>query len=643
MRRSPIPELSALAFLCFGLCTPARAELAAIWALDDGTKIKAGDLKHRLRGGNTVYSDSPPSLQLFGARNEIIAFQVILVGGEQKTAKVQVLLDSVGPIRNEGLSTDPDRYFIGRRIELFKQHYLNVTRRSRTRQSPYQLPSAAEEMTGWIPDALIPLPENSSLSVEARKNQGIWADIYIPRDTTPGVHQGTLQIMVEGKPCTLPACTIALELEVLPQTLPDDSYIKTMLWFSGSDNDLDCMPARYFKNPDNTSQAQREALRARHFKLARRHSVTMFLGADKEPTEPLRRRITGEAFSREAGYEGPGQERAQAIYSIHTYGGELNSAQAQMWSSWFKKHGPQVTYFLYTVDEPPPKDFPRVNDIARRARPVPSFTTASYQPDLDVDIYTSGTETFSVQAAEAARAKGKQVWIYNGWRPFSGSFMTDDSAVALRVNAWIQYKYHIPVWYYWEATYYKDFQGKRGQINVWKDPQTFSNRFGDKYIGDGLLMYPGRDMLFPEEDHGFDGPLPSIRLKNWRRGIQDVEYLVLAAKAGHEDFVNKLVQTLVPRALADETKADAPVSWPDDGEKWFKARRALATLLKTQKIPVMDTEALAAPPEPILSLVKRTIKRLLGWPSKKRLAALGGAGVIALFGVFFIWRRMRRG
>ncbi|KKL60952.1 hypothetical protein LCGC14_2200170, partial [marine sediment metagenome] len=131
-----------------------------------------------------------------------------------------------------------------------------------------------------------------------------------------------------------------------------------------------------------------------------------------------------------------------------------------------------------------------------------------------------------------------------------------------------------------ESTYYHDEQGSGDQINIFVDPINFTNSAGDEMNGDGLLIYPGRDRLFPAQDQGFDGPMPSIRLKNWRRGIETVEYLVLAEAAGHQTLVNSVLATLVPLALDEGTLSSGdPVAWEENGEEWLAQRRLLADVL----------------------------------------------------------------
>lgn len=565
----------------------ASAELASVWAVDDGTKVKATDVDHPLEGGNGIFSPGGPSIALFGARNEVVAFQVILEGGAAVTRDVRVLLNSLGPIENSGLTDSMDSYFIGRRIEIFLEHYLEVTTRSH--DLAWQPGSAAEPagMDGWIPDALVPLGPEDTLEVPAGRNQGIWIDVYIPPGTAPGTHDGTLVVEAGGGAVV----EIPVALEVLDASLPDVPTTKTMLYFSGGDGDRDCMYARYSDDPWGAPSEQVDAMRLRHYKLGRRHRITMFIGAGDAPDDGLQQRIAGEAFSTAAGYAGPGQGLGQDMCSIHTYGGSLTSAQAATWVDWFDLHGPGTDYFLYIIDEPGPGDFEFINQVAAEAEPVPSFVTHAPAAGLEIDIYCAGAQGYAIAEAAQAEAQGKQVWIYNGVRPHTGSFVTDDVAVSPRVNPLIQHKYDIPRWFYWESTYYNDFQGGRGNINVFEDPINFSNSWGDEMNGDGLLVYPGRDFVFPAEDRGIDGPLPSVRLKNWRRGIQDVEYLVLARQAGEGALADEVLDTLVPRALDEGgLSGGEAVPWEEDGEVWLAQRRRLADLFRVSVEPDGGTD-----------------------------------------------------
>jgi hypothetical protein len=104
-----------------------------------------------------------------------------------------------------------------------------------------------------------------------------------------------------------------------------------------------------------------------------------------------------------------------------------------------------------------------------------------------------------------------------------------------------------------------------------------------------VLFYPGTDKAFPSESYGLPGPIASLRLKYWRRGIQDVDYITMAAKVNPQ-AVAALVQKMVPKALwengvsdpADPTWVLAPISWSTNPDDWEAARLQLAEIIERE-------------------------------------------------------------
>ena len=640
-------RLQAFALLvALGHAGAASAELTAVWALDDGTKIPAGTLDSPLAAGNGVFTANPAQVSLFGLRNETVAFQVILRGGEQDTGGVTVTLDAVGPIDNRDAVDDPDRYFVDRHIEIFEQRYLPITERSHS--IPWLPGSDAEPAgpAGRVPDALI--PHRQAVLVPAHESRGLWIDIYIPRDAPAGVHHGTLSVRVDGQVCTLPACTLPIALEVLPVMLPDAPPIATMLWASAvATEEPERVMPRYFADHTTAPAAALDAERRRHHHLARRYRITLIATERGGPNEDLRQRLTGEAFTRAAGYTGPGEGLGQDVCGIHVYGGRLTPDQARQWHAWLSEHAPGIDAFLYVVDEPSdPARIPDHNRVAAEAEPIDAFVTTGMPdqfPAFDIFALLPSHHGGATRAAGADKPR----WLYNGVRPYSGSFAIDDVAISPRVNPWIQHAHGVPRWFYWEATYYEDFQGGRSHIDVLRQSPSFSNHHGDRVHGDGLLMYPGRDHLFPASDLGIDRPLPSIRLANWRRGVQDAGYLALVRAAGHDEMVDRLVQVMIPRSLDADLPPDEPVSWPEDGERWLAARRFLFETLHQGQPPAIDWTTLGRPSESWSSRARRQVQRwlapFLSSPKRRAATALGVAVVLGIaIRLVLRWRRRRR-
>jgi len=96
--------------------------------------------------------------------------------------------------------------------------------------------------------------------------------------------------------------------------------------------------------------------------------------------------------------------------------------------------------------------------------------------------------------------------------------------------------------------------------------------------GDGILYYPGRMPFYPEQDRGLNRILPSIRLKNIRRGQQDAEIMRMAEKKVGREKVISIISKVVPKALSEVPMKDV-VPWSEKGDDYDKVRDELLKLL----------------------------------------------------------------
>jgi hypothetical protein len=280
------------------------------------------------------------------------------------------------------------------------------------------------------------------------------------------------------------------------------------------------------------------------------------------------------------------------------------------WEQWFETNFPGVLRFLYLIDESSNytqteqwanwiatnpgvgknlRSFATIN-LTNAVASVPSLTIAASWLEVgDTNPWQSAYDTLK-------STPGTLVFNYNGKRPSNGSFATDDDGVALRELAWAQYKKKIDRWMFWESTYYNDVQGGRGETDVFETAATFSGSISQDSVlgetgwnhsnGDGVLFYPGTDQLFPDESYGLDGPIASLRLKYWRRGIQDVDYITLA-NAINPTATQAIVNARVPKALWDygvdnasnPTYVRSDISWSINPDDWESARAQLAAII----------------------------------------------------------------
>jgi hypothetical protein len=283
------------------------------------------------------------------------------------------------------------------------------------------------------------------------------------------------------------------------------------------------------------------------------------------------------------------------------YGGSFKNATeaswwagSDAWKNWFIKNAPDVELNKYLFpDEPAWKgptgakgtgsmDTIRIQTNWTHSNPgpgrnIPCLVTNTIIPQLigHVDFWSvsgeEATEAVTPQALAYVRSLGNKFGIYNGYRPGMGAVVTDVGATEFRVIPWIVWKYGIDQYFYWSVNFW-------GRINVFVNPFTFQNRIN----GDGTFFYPGTDAQFPEESRKLDGPLSSIRMKNWRRGAQDYEYIWMAKQAGLDNQMNAIVDKCIPSALW-EAKGQNSVTWPEQGYRFDLYRKQLAILLSSSK------------------------------------------------------------
>ena len=72
--------IGALVLCAFG-ASPLHAGVRTVWALGDGDKVKRDAPAPQAGEGNSVWQDG--TVHIFGARNEIVAFQVDRSGGRR--------------------------------------------------------------------------------------------------------------------------------------------------------------------------------------------------------------------------------------------------------------------------------------------------------------------------------------------------------------------------------------------------------------------------------------------------------------------------------------------------------------------------------------------------------------------------------
>jgi hypothetical protein len=660
---------AALAML-IGSQSAAATGLTAVWANEGGDKV----LRHERRAEREPQSNAAwdgAGVRVWGARNEVVNFALILESAPGARA-VSVSLDRLVAPNGAAISSpaQPARGdavfdYVGRNIEVFVVDYLQILGLSLLSYDSYDerhVPSKmrmpriepywGHALGSWadrpgadryFPEIAVPHEIRREFDIAPGENQTVWFDVYVPKTANPGVYSGEIVVREGGTETR----RVPVQLTVRNFTLPDAPTAKTMIALGAYD-----ISERYtgqrWADPGTQEYATVLPILQRHWKMLHRHKLTPVADPTqaKLPVFPdTLERLRGDLYTASRGYDGPGVGTGDDVYAVGMYGNWhwKNGDQAEFdrqtdaWETWFRNQAPHVERFLYLVDEPvveDPAQVARVNEwLAKlKANPGPgrdlrAFVTTStpnavrLMPQLDIagnwySVAEPKAWATAVKQFEAG-GPGRAQFHYNGKRPASGSFAIEDDGVAPRMIPWAQWKMGIARWFYWESTYYYDFQIKGRRQNVWTTANTYGadarfdpvkGRTGYNYSnGDGVLFYPGTDRHFPEVSLGVDGPIASLRLKYWRRGVQDADYLALA-NAVDPAATRAIVQRLVPRVLADtgvQTESDpswllGEASWPTDPDAWEQARAELASIIERGAVPG-GAEAPAPAPESVLT------------------------------------------
>jgi len=384
---------------------------------------------------------------------------------------------------------------------------------------------------GSYPDILFPEAEGTVPSAGLA-----YFDVAIPSTARPGVYGGEMTLNDRRVPVTLEVSRARIDLDHEP-----------LVWAFYLPKEI----ARVHGIADDDSPAS-VAVERTYYDLFRSHGV--MLAADLPPARFAAR----QSFVRDVRYW---------PVAVDISSDEAITRDVHQWIALFQ--GLATTPFAIPIDEPhTAAQRLRARHVAdviggagggrpRLLRGVTDATDDVYGDAIDVFISPKNIPGRSLEREH----KGERFWTYNGRPPEAGSMVLDAEGDALRTWGWIAYRYDVELWYAWEALYFSDRYNGGGPTDVMHDPITFDerrHRGTDWGNGDGLLAYPG--------------PLPSLRLKALRRGLEDRLLLRELEACGGGAAAHRITQRLVPKALSEGHGAAA---WPSRESTWEDARREI--------------------------------------------------------------------
>ncbi len=533
-----------------------------------------------------VQPETPPSssgrIELAAARNEYEPFQVIITAGSRKlsgvTASVSDLEDGRGNKIEETL------------ITLYRQEYVYIRN-----PSPY-----SGEPPGWWPDALVPfispvdgkpvpamqfvrdeaagraLPKlvgarftGSPFDVWPGKNQPLWIELFIPKTAVAGVYTGRVTVAIPGED----ELHLPVKLSVWNFTLPDGAPMATH--FGG----LEGIAGKHevvSGSPEFITVYQRYANALAEHRID--PPIPDFLKPPLKSDGTIEWKKIHEALKR---YLTTYHIRS---FQIPTYpfvdplkgNRKYTIRYLQSYYDYLKSQGWEKGAYYYPLGEPNSKEaYEQVRAYARlvhEANPRIRLlcTEQPYPQDITwgdlrgVDIWCPLFSFFHEESARSVQERGNEIWVYSALCQKSPPYHPQFSRVsALPTLFWqIDFplmNYRLPLWLNWRygakgLLYWSTVHWSNPDRDVWTDPA-----FRNRYNGEGFLFYPGTDA-------GIQGPVPSLRLKALREGMEDYAYLALLAELGENAFLAQQV----PKIGTSWWK------WDDNPEHLYHTRSAIA-------------------------------------------------------------------
>jgi hypothetical protein len=599
--------------LSSALSLAAQSAAPRVWAVSDGVRVSpvsgrviearpdihkdypAGDF----RTGNLVWDASRKTVTLKAARNEFTA--------------VQVIVEHSSPVEDIDLSVTSLKHAAGaeiggRFLAVFKEWYVQVRRPS----TGYEKTSLGAD---WYPDALMPARRANLMTgfpfsipdlynnIPGQKNHAIWVDVYVPFDRAqapPGRYTGQIRVSWKGGEEVL-----SLALDVWDFALPQENHLPGDIWNGSMRN----MPPR-------------EELA--YYQLAHQHRFLPLIYAYRpklsvsgtavtldwrEYDERVAPYLDGSAFTAERGYWGPGYgiplDHMMLPFDIERHGNPRNA-----WPAALPKQGRTPEYEAVwretarQVKEHLDRDprWKKVTKIAFLNGLDESYDEQSYEKMLyygkllhdamgrdwfkyridggysreamqklqrEVDLWICHTVSYDRDTVEHFRGKGVETWFYGPMiyeqRKNSGcgsnTFLDLDLLVNRAIGC-IGWKYQAG-WVEWEFDW--------NAYASWYEAENFKEP-KRTYNGSGQLVYRGAVM-------GYDAPVPSIRLKAQRRGLQDYEYFWLLANAGDRAAADRTVNGIVYKQPFGKAAMLDTEIWKNDPDAWERARIAAGDVI----------------------------------------------------------------
>ncbi len=356
---------------------------------------------------------------------------------------------------------------------------------------------------GWWPD---PLLESFAFDVKKGETQPVWIEVHVPRELPAGVYRGTIEIAADGETTR----NVGFAVQVADVVLPEVWRFKNLLsWHED-------WAVKFYKDRWNDELHEKFF----QFLLDRRINVISMYG--NEPYATTRNLIRfakrGQnvlmlaSLPPEARVKGSNaaslRQRLDALIPAMKQAGMLDRCIVYGWDERGPDWHDEIRYAAQMLRD----DYGGMPLMMAGTDAAPgTYGTDSSLSGLANIIYCPPMQHYNPALAARARANGNRIWWYEVW------WIIEDPLVRSRLIPWQSFKVGAEGYLFWCLN---RFVGNDQPVFDPDDPKTrmtWNPALDGGYENStAMYVYPGKD-----------GPISSLRLENFRDGIEDYELLVL--------------------------------------------------------------------------------------------------------------------
>jgi hypothetical protein len=374
---------------------------------------------------------------------------------------------------------------------------------------------------GWHPDPLIPWKSGINISGND-VCRPLWITVYAPPGTKSGDYEGTITVKAAG----MKSVTTRITCRVWDFDLPVASHLQTHSWdqmnYFRDFYNLEEFPVEWYqrfcelllKNRFNPGSAGVNYVSETPDKKGNYD----FSKVEKVLAYCIERGLTRYSIIQmKKGLYTP--EEAEAAYKfVGAYAAFLKSR------GWLDKA------LVELWDEPTDLEWPHIKERAERLNKIePDLRLQLFAEGGPYDFFDRSTDKYGLNnlvdiwapvniiESPETQAKGGEIWTYfcTLARESAPNFFIDCPAIYQRSIAWYCWMYGVDGFEHWSSNYFwRNVNKGKPMEQKWPNVP-WDSRTYYYFNGEGQLVYPGAD----------GEPYSSIRLENFRDGMDDYEYL----------------------------------------------------------------------------------------------------------------------